>query len=47
MERDFFSEGSEKEGEDVGLWGGGGWFNVVRGRERGGKSSKDDKAGKT
>ena len=46
MERDFFSEGSEKEGEDVGLWGGEERFCVVRGRGRGGKSSKDDKEGR-
>ena len=44
--RDFFSEGSKKEGEDLGLWGGEEWFCVVRGRGRGGKSYIDDKAGR-
>ena len=46
IERDFFSEGSEKEGEEVGLWGGEEWFCVVHGRGIGGNYSNDDKEGR-
>ena len=45
IDKYFFSEGSEKEGEDVGIWGGQVGLCVDRGGGRGGKSSIEDRVG--
>ena len=45
IDKDFFSEGSENEGDVVGLWDGEIRFGAVRGSGRGGKSTSEDSDG--
>ena len=45
IDEDFFSEGSENEGDEVGLWEGVVRFGGDHGGGRGGKSTNEDREG--